>query len=72
VTVFLPRVQHRRRDVYHSCLSSGKVKNEWIHTSSPPMYLHVWTGKNLLLTRFKKLFCYAFLTNMAKIQDGEL
>jgi hypothetical protein len=37
---FLPVVKRPERKVNHSRLSSAEVKNDWSHTSSPPIRIH--------------------------------
>jgi len=39
--VFYPRGKTARRNAQHSPPPSAEVKNEWSHTSTPHIYLHV-------------------------------
>jgi hypothetical protein len=39
--VFYPRGKAARRNAQHSPPPSAEVKNEWSHTSTPHVYLHV-------------------------------
>jgi hypothetical protein len=39
--VFYPRNKAARRNAQHSSPSSAELKNEWSHTSTPHVYLHV-------------------------------
>ena len=53
---FFHGVRQPRREVKHPTLSRAEVKNDWNHTSTPPIGLYgVCGGGGLFLLRFRVL-----------------
>jgi hypothetical protein len=67
-----PGLQRPGREVNHSPPSSAEVKNEWSHTSDPPICLHGVNRDNFTFTLLKRELlhlCYVCSLNIGRGAD---